>query len=497
MSQQMTREVYFPKDYDASEVDPRVLIRSRAVGDKAVAKYGEDVREAMREGIEISSATANQSVIKSNEANALSKQTDARLDTSIGGLTQDSEVADSRKGVDGVPYPVLSKRLNTEMSQLLSSDNVNGLGALDSYYFESKTQVGGVMPTYIQSAADDYVATLKNNADDVLIGFITDDHYQIGSYTPRSLNHYSWFSEIARQLEPDFIISGGDNINGDIGYDYNQNALRRVTATLNGQVSPTAPIFWLMGNHDNGNGQAGRTPNTVILQSEMKRYFNTKGCPFGEVRDGDSLYFYKDFADKKLRLIGLDGFDLPEIVNGDGKLRYTTLEQGGYQQRQITFLANALKLPSADWKVIIFCHTPLSGADTSESLLASTRDKRQFNDNLVRGVLNAFEQGTSYSGDNTNSADLPAKIDVDFTEQGKGTLIGEVAGHMHKDVNLRWNGINFIARDKATAFDYGIDIPRLDSIQETAFDFIGINYGKRTMTFYRFGYGNPMLSVTY
>lgn len=493
----MTRKVFFPKDYDRSEVDPRVLIRSKAVGDKAVAKYGEDVREAMREGIEISSATANQSVQKADESNERSKKTDQRLDDSIGGLTKDSEVAESRRGVDGTEYPVLSKRLTAELGQLLSSENANGLDALDNYYYDDKTQVGGTMPSYIQTAADKYIETLKNNADDVLIGFITDDHYQAGTFTPKSLNHYSWFAEVARQLEPDFVIAGGDNINGDISYNYNQDAYKRVTATLNGQISPTAPIFWLNGNHDNGNGQAGRTPSTVISRNEMKQYFNTKGCPFGEVRDGGSLYFYKDFTDKKLRVIGLDGFDLPESTDSDGSLHYTTLNQGGYQQKQITFLAKALKLPANDWQVIIFCHTPLSGADTSESLLASTQDARQFNDNLVRGILNAFEQGTSFSGDNTNSSDLPAKIAVDFTDQGKGTLIGEITGHMHTDKNLKWNGINFVARQKATAFNYGNDIPRLDSIEETAFDFIGINYSKRSMTFYRLGYGNSMLSVTY
>lgn len=489
----MTREVFFPKDYDSSEVDPRVKIRSRAVGDKYVAKYGEDVREAMREGIEIGSVTANQSIQKADESNERSKQTDQRLDDAIGGLTKDSEVAESRRGVDGTQYPVLSKRLTGELGQLISPDNIEALQGLNSYYYDDKTQVGGSMPAFIQSAADGYIDMLKSNADDVLFGFITDDHYQSGNYTPRSLNHYSWFAEVARQIEPDFIIAGGDNINGSISHEYNQQAYRRITAALNGQVNSLAPVFWLVGNHDSGNAQVGRTPDKVILQDEMKKYFNTRGCPLGEVRDGDSLYFYKDFEDKKLRVIGLDGFDLPESLDSNGELHYNNLLQSGYQQKQINFLANALKLPANDWQVIVFCHTPLSGSDASESLL---QDK-QFNSNLVRGVLNAFEQGSTYSGDNSSEGDLPAKIEVDFTEQGKGTLIGEVTGHTHSDRNIKWNGINFITRNKASTFNIDRESDRLGTLDETAFDFVGINYAKRSMTFYRLGLGDPMLSVTY
>lgn len=490
-----------PSYIDQSKVPSAVKRLSTWIRHKM---FGKDVREAIARGIEKSSEisqnavdVANDTASRQDDVDQSQKDFEDRYNNQIAGNTDINEVIDARKPVGKEAYKTVGKRLNamdaTLNDNLLSQDNVNALSALNSYYFDSKTQVGGTMPDYIKDAADDYVAMLKNNADDVLFGFITDDHYQSGNYTPRSLNHYSWFAEIARQIEPDFVVVGGDNINGDINYDYNQRAYQRVTETLNGQINSTAPIFWLTGNHDSGNGQVGRTPDKVILQDEMKEYLNTKNCPYGEVRDDDSLYFYKDLTDKKLRIIGLDGFDLPESLDSNGELHYNNLLQSGYQQKQIDFLVQALKLPDSDWQVIVFCHTPLSGNSTSEALLTG----KQFNSDLVRGVLNAFEQGSTYSGDNSSEGDLPAKIEVDFTEQGKGTLIGEVTGHTHSDRNIKWNGINFITRNKASAFNIDRENDRLGSLDETAFDFVGINYAKRNMTFYRLGHGDPTLVVKY
>ncbi|OAX75182.1 hypothetical protein A0U96_01955 [Lactiplantibacillus plantarum] len=391
----------------------------------------------------------------------------------------------------------INNQVETKMAEVVSASDLATLVSLDNYYTDGNTQVGGPVPNYISSKYREYIQKLKNNTDDVLLGFITDDHYQSGNYAPNSLEHYSWFAGVAREVSPDGIIVGGDNINGDLGYSYNQSAYKRVVATLNGQISPETPVFWLVGNHDSGNGQSGNTPATVILSGEMKQYFNTKNNPFGETRANGSLYFYKDLNDKKLRVIGLDGFDLPEQVDSNGTLHYDTLMQGGYQQDQINFLANALKLPANDWKVIVFCHIPLSSAEASETLLDPSTNVRQYNDDLVRGILNAFEQGTNYAGDNTKSSDLPASISVDYTNQGKGSLIGEVTGHMHTDANLQWHGINFVTRNKATALSYyASDIARQNSINETSFDFIGINYNAHRMTFYRFGFGED-LTVTY
>lgn len=92
----------FPDDYDDSQVDSRVKIRSKSIAHK---DYGVHVREALIQGIEIGSVVAN-------EANAIAKDTQNRFNDQINNKVDPNEVVDARRPFGGVTYDKLGLRLD-------------------------------------------------------------------------------------------------------------------------------------------------------------------------------------------------------------------------------------------------------------------------------------------------------------------------------------------------------------------------------------------------
>ncbi|OIM96550.1 hypothetical protein BIY40_00440 [Pediococcus acidilactici] len=123
----------------------------------------------------------------------------------------------------------------------------------------------------------------------------------------------------------DAIIAGGDNVDGgsalyDIVLSQHKEFINDMLFYHNG----SSDKFILKGNHDDASGRpvnylrtgdtqfAGTTP---IPAADLKRMYNNSALLNGEIRDGNSNYFYKDYPEKKVRLIGLDSNDTPEVLN--------------------------------------------------------------------------------------------------------------------------------------------------------------------------------------
>lgn len=349
---------------------------------------------------------------------------------------------------------------------------------LSTYFEDEVNEVGGPIPSYYQNKLNQMSSIPKDNFN---VGFITDAHLQLDNYAPNSKAHYAYIAAASRRARLDAIIAGGDNTNG--WWEKNQKLVetRHATSTLFNRTAAGTDVFFQMGNHDTGINQNGHnTPDTCLSESEIKAMYHTADLMYGEVRDGDSLYGYKDYPDKKVRLIWLNSFDLPYELNEDGTFKYDFLRQPSYRNQQLTWLAEkALKMANKDWQVMVFTHAPLP--DTFGVI------PTEFNSDVLIGILNAFQNGIAYSIKDT-TREMPVDINVDFSTQGTGVLIGLFTGHVHEDGQMLYSNINCV--ETACSLCYSGDSQRARGTEtEDCWDIFSIDTVNRKIHAYRFGYG--------
>ncbi|EFA25781.1 Ser/Thr phosphatase family protein [Pediococcus acidilactici 7_4] len=271
------------------------------------------------------------------------------------------------------------------------------------------------------------------------IAVITDPHYQdryLGEgekidypYSKYSINHLADFLELANHV--DLAISLGDNNGGnnvEKARNYADEALYNDRLLY---TSTEGDVALIPGNHDDGSPvmYSRNIPDGIIKEAELKELFATTTPRFGEKRDGDSLYFFKDYDEHKIRVITLWTNDVPEdVLASDGNLKYPRWLWHGFRQQQLNWLANtALKVPTG-YQVIIMAHAPLS----ADNWVDDDPNVHYVNHDLVSGIINAFVTGSTYVNKGTVK-DWEASVNCDFTSQGAGTLIGWFDGHKHRE----------------------------------------------------------------
>lgn len=158
--------------------------------------------------------------------------------------------------------------------------------------------------------------------------------------------------------------------------------------------------------------------------------------------------------------------------------------QSAFRNAQLNWLANtALKLPDNSWGVLIFTHAPLQGSFNSDP---------QINSDIMYGILNAFKNGTSYTGNGTTTG-YTCNVSCNFTSQGKGEVIAVISGHIHYDSSMTKNGMLLIQTlDSLARNDFAGKMPDrpLISLEEDAWDVFTIDRSKRKIYATRFGAGN-------
>lgn len=304
---------------------------------------------------------------------------------------------------------------------------------------------GQITPSEL-NAVNAFVQTLP--ADDFKILFVTDSHFE-NVREKESISNFMYLNggrfgekhlrlvdEIAKHVN--VVVAGGDNING-LEHDKNHAFFNLTTFAdriLN--TNTNSDKFILLGNHDDGStsiryynahnaatSQAGSLPaDKILTNAEIREAYQTEKLKYGETRSGGSLYFFKDYADKKIRLIGLDSFDIPDSERAN-YTRYLTVN---YSENQLNWLANtALKTTPTDYQVVLVAHSPLPyGFDPSS-------ETSWFNQDLLEGILNAFVSGNSFAAQSASGTPsvLQASVNVDFSTRGTGEIVGLFAGHVH------------------------------------------------------------------
>ena len=107
----------FPDDYDKSKIDSRVLKRSSSVENKL---FGGETREAMKQGIEISSVVSTEAKELADETAERQDNLEERWDAVVSETTDGAEVIEARVDTEGVRQPSLSARLLKDFTDRLT-----------------------------------------------------------------------------------------------------------------------------------------------------------------------------------------------------------------------------------------------------------------------------------------------------------------------------------------------------------------------------------------
>lgn len=393
----------------------------------------------------------------------------------------------------------LQETVQKQLDEFQSQFNGPAFQEAQQASLDTNMMYGESLPPYFQNSFNHVTQGIPSGNDVLNIATIADAHWQeegatiFDGYTAKSLEHYQWCALSTLYNHADALIALGDNINGDEPTGRLNMTLMHVRAMLQTKYIRTA-MFMIRGNHDNGAGHQnteGKSADEVLDDNAIKDGFGTKLNYYDEVRDGDSLYFFKDFPDKKVRIIGLDSNDIPlEKKDSNGKYAYDT-NTAGFRSQQLNWFANkALMLPDNTWQVIVFFHIPFPNAFGQWA-----EDNTFKNYHHAIDILNAFKNGTSVNINDTSNPDFTiAGLQADYSKQGQGTLIAVVNGHLHRDDQDTsiLNGTPVIEVTTSASFVSSIvdDSKRRNTNDEDAWDLISINTKERKIHCYRFGRGS-------
>ncbi|WP_438730298.1 metallophosphoesterase [Enterococcus sp. AZ128] len=317
------------------------------------------------------------------------------------------------------------------------------------------------------------------------MGFTTDAHYVWGVGKANSwlgLENLNNILSLSSKL--DLVVSGGDN--GDGGnYSYETNLSDTVRyCNYFWTAFPDSDRFIVRGNHDSGGiqpyAQNGKVlPNDIISKEDFKKLYRTKESNFGEVRNGDSLYGYKDYPNKKIRVIWVDTLDNPEnILDSDGAIKYPTWRNAGFQQEQLKWIAEkALGECPDDYHVVTFGHFPIRWTTATEDRLKRNFEQMAL---IIKSFINRSKADIV-----STMTDYSVNFSVDYSNRQQSNFVGHFCGHEHWDGIVKTENFNNIICRNAWC-DTSAD-SLAGTVNEDAFRVIQIDTDSKSVSILGFG----------
>jgi predicted MPP superfamily phosphohydrolase len=264
------------------------------------------------------------------------------------------------------------------------------------------------------------IATFKaSHPNSLIFGAVSDIHVYNANATyeaksKASIKHSTYALETVGALAGcDFIVNLGDNC-WENGID-TANALAGATYSINAckPAFQRLTSFNLVGNHD-------KSDNTQQQYNLIGAYNDFDVRSTTQIRG----FGYKDFADKKVRVIALNTCD---YLNASGGCAMS------YEQKD--FLMRALDLSAksnaASWQILLLSHIPLDW---------NGGDYNYYTD--LQTILNAYEDGTtasitvnsSYALNETPSSYATyssGKLVYNYSGKNAAKIIANIHGHVH------------------------------------------------------------------
>lgn len=460
--------------------------------------FGIDTREALARFIEWISVLTNKSIdtadiakqiaAKNSEDFILLSDQEAlfeqlfnnKYDLQIAGNTDLDEVIDSRMDIDGSNHTTLNNRLQSDLTATLDTLGYGAVG-------------GEEVADFAKTSLNNYISTIDQSKFNLSI--ITDTHWddveEATTYPSGhvSVNHYNNF--LALNAVSDVQVVNGDNYDSrHVDLEGSKRSYKSLVSKLLDRDN-TSDIFINFGNHDDG---SDRFPlsykyknDDFFTEAELKEIARTSERVNGETRNlGDSLYWYKDYPDKQVRVIGLWSQDMPEgLVDASGYAKYRRIHTHAFRQEQLDWLiTKALGTVPVGYHTIITNHVPLYYGWT-------VSDNQPINHDVVKGILKAFMAGGVYM-QNSSITDFEVNVTADFTAQGARPLVGWFSGHNHIGARYNEEGINIVILD----YSAGNDALVLGTELEDALSMVEVDVATRTVNIKCWGRAQS-ISYTY
>ena len=282
---------------------------------------------------------------------------------------------------------------------------------------------GDTIPTYhyVEAArvAQKIIEFKEKHPNNLVFGAVSDIHVYNGNATyeaksQKAIKHAAFALETVGAMSGcDFITNLGDNCwengidtdNALLGAKYSINALKPAFARLT--------RYNVVGNHD-------KSDNTQMLYDLIGSYnvFDNYGTT--KIRG----FGYKDYADKKVRVIVLNTVD---YLNASGGCALS------YEQKD--FLMRALDLSAksnySEWQIILLSHIPLDW---------NGGDYNYYTD--LQAILNAYDDGTTATITVNSSYALretpsnyatysSGKLVYNYSGKNAAKIIANFHGHVH------------------------------------------------------------------
>lgn len=354
------------------------------------------------------------------------------------------------------------------------------------------------VPTHFYTEAFKVVQKIadfkKTHPNNLVFGTISDNHVYANNATYEKLSkssvRYGAFAleTVGAMVECDFVANLGDNCweNGSETDNAYQGSLYVVSITQPFHERLTS--FSLVGNHDKN-----VDPNVFYELIGQYNDFDVRSDT--HVRS----FGYKDFADKKVRVICLNTCDYL-LISGGCALSY---EQKDFLMRALDLSA---KTDCAEWQILLLSHIPLDWNGGDYNFHA---DIKAILDAYVDGTTASITVNSSYAKNETPSSYATysgGKLVYNYSGKNLAKIIANIHGHVHTDVygKIADNDILRMATPntcfylgKAESYpdygDYSIDavISRTaNTPTETSATFYCIDLDKQVVYSYAYGAGN-------
>lgn len=309
-------------------------------------------------------------------------------------------------------YVALSGRTN-DFWFAIAKYHVPTFTYLDNRISEVKTEISNTtVPSFVFEDGMEAYQRIINwaNSDSIfLLGFITDVH----SGGTAKYVHNKYLSALGEPLGFDILCNGGD-----IGLDTpatpdTHSRFEMMYNTKKGMIG-NIPWIYVKGNHE-------RLQSMAELGQIYNKSFNSI---YGNFVFGDiyGLYGYRDYTDKKIRIIFLNTSD------NDAQEHYSM------SATQLQWLSNTLLNTPSDYGIVILTHRMIDSIGRWKSNMSGADGEPW---DTYRSILKDFVARTSGSGVDG--------ITWDFST-AEAKLICNLAGDSHFNSYVKRDGVNYIVR---------------------------------------------------
>lgn len=353
------------------------------------------------------------------------------------------------------------------------------------------------LPTYIKDGISAHIAKVCQGVEnaDLVFDFITD----VQSNFLYEGSRICYIEAINAGMKVGkFVVNGGDFVSGLPTATEDINNMSQMYAAHKRGIG-AKDLFMCQGNHDgtwqkwNSTSHQCKAKDVVTDKAWTNMFLKNIDGAVYDAANPLGGYLYKDYEDRKVRVIILNTCDIC-VYDNDGYLKYNAMYDNAIRQQQLDWLVNyALDFTDkgadkTNWGIIVFTHF---GVDVDN-------DWFPHGASLVEDVLQAFKSGTAITqSSDLGDADFQLVVNHDFSAQGAMNYIAYIHGHTHTDRVLFNNGVPHIATASANGYynnetpPVGGDCPtrEVNSLSYFCWDTMQYDKTNSKMIAYRFGAG--------